>query len=242
MERSLGAWFSPSLGREMAYARFGSAGKPLVLFPTAAGDALECERAGLVDAIAGLVRARRIRLYCVGSVTGESWMDPAVPPPEKAARQACFDAYMATEVVPMIRHECGDPAIRVMTAGASVGAYNAVTFTAKHPELSWLAVAMSGTYDFDRFVGDWRGEDYYYNQPLYFLPQLADPVVLGWLHRSFFLLATGQGKHEAPAETARLAEVLARKGIPHHVETWGYDVDHDWPTWRTMLPLFLDRF
>ena len=37
------------------------------------------------------------------------------------------------------------------------------------------------------------------------------------------------------------AGVLGAKGIPNRVDDWGPGVDHDWPTWRTMLPLFLDR-
>ena len=25
------------------------------------------------------------------------------------------------------------------------------------------------------------------------------------------------------------------------LQIWGHDVHHDWPTWRTMLPLFLSK-
>ena len=33
--------------------------------------------------------------------------------------------------------------------------------------------------------------------------------------------------------------LLQRKGIPHNLDLWGYDVPHDWPTWRKMLPAFV---
>lgn len=234
-------WHSPAVGRTLNGLRFGDAGRAVVLFPTAGGDEGECERFGLVGALAPLIDAGRVRLYCVSSISGEGWLSEGASAREKATLQAAFDRYVSLELVPMIRHELGDPLARVITAGASLGAYNAVNALAKHPDQVWLAIGMSGTYDFDRFVGGERNDDYYFNQPLLFLPNLADPVALEWLRRSFFLLATGQGRWEAPWETTRLAEILSNKAIPHQAEYWGYDIDHDWPTWRTMLPLFLDR-
>ena len=38
-----------------------------------------------------------------------------------------------------------------------------------------------------------------------------------------------------------MAELLKAKGLPTTLEIWGQDVHHDWPTWRTMLPLFLEK-
>ena len=37
-----------------------------------------------------------------------------------------------------------------------------------------------------------------------------------------------------------MAGVLGSKGIPNRVDPWGPEYDHDWPTWRQMLPLYLD--
>ena len=37
----------------------------------------------------------------------------------------------------------------------------------------------------------------------------------------------------------RLAAVLRGKGIPHNLDMWGYDVDHDWPWWRKMLDHYI---
>jgi len=38
-----------------------------------------------------------------------------------------------------------------------------------------------------------------------------------------------------------LSDILTAKGIPHTLDLWGADVDHDWPWWRKMLPYTLDR-
>jgi esterase/lipase superfamily enzyme len=34
--------------------------------------------------------------------------------------------------------------------------------------------------------------------------------------------------------------VLGARGIPNRVDAWGPKYDHDWATWREMLPTYLD--
>jgi len=34
---------------------------------------------------------------------------------------------------------------------------------------------------------------------------------------------------------------MGEKGIPNRVDPWGPEYDHDWPTWRRMLPHYLDQ-
>ena len=53
------------------------------------------------------------------------------------------------------------------------------------------------------------------------------------------LVAHGQGRWEEPAQSWRAAHVLGSKGIPNRVDPWGEEYDHDWPTWRSMLPHYL---
>jgi esterase/lipase superfamily enzyme len=76
---------------------------------------------------------------------------------------------------------------------------------------------------------------------LLFLPNLPDGPQLDLLRRRFVLLAFGQGRWECPEESWRMADVLGRKGIPNRVDPWGHEHDHDWPTWRLMLPHYLGQ-
>jgi esterase/lipase superfamily enzyme len=55
-------------------------------------------------------------------------------------------------------------------------------------------------------------------------------------------MAFGQGRWEDPSESWRMASVLGAKGVPNRVDPWGTEFDHDWPTWRRMLPKYLDEF
>jgi len=38
-----------------------------------------------------------------------------------------------------------------------------------------------------------------------------------------------------------MADILGAKGVPNRVDVWGPEWDHDWPTWRAMLPVYLDE-
>lgn len=241
MKRDDHGWFSPALGRDMHVARYGHAGKPLLLFPTAGGDHLDNERFKLVEAIAPLIEAGRVRVYCCGSVAADAWCDAKAPPWHKSWLQDRFDVYLDTELIPAIHSDVGG-VVPLAGAGASLGGYNAVTAACRHPDCFDLAIGMSGTYDFDRWMGQHRDLAYYFNQPLAFVPGLSEGPQLSALRRVRFVLASGRGRHEAPDESRRVAEVLRTKGVPGvHLELWDASWHHDWPTWRAMLPLFLDK-
>ncbi|MDP6932674.1 MAG: alpha/beta hydrolase-fold protein [Myxococcota bacterium] len=234
-------WHSPRLQRDMSVACWGHFGKPVLLFPTAGGDFLECERFLMVRALRGLIDAGRIKLYACGSVSRESWMDKGAAPAHKSWLQGRFDAYLREELCPFILDDCGGGNPGLIAAGASLGAYNAVNASTKHPDVFDGAIAMSGTYFFDRWMHGHWDENYYFNMPVQFIPRMGPGREIERLRQRFFLLASGTGRWEAPDETAALARIMEGQGIPHHLELWGEDADHDWPTWRTMLPMFLDR-
>jgi esterase/lipase superfamily enzyme len=175
------------------------------------------------------------------SVAGRAWAEKK--PADYCSRlQNAFDACVVQEVVPAIRTDCADSEIEIVTAGASIGAFNAVASICRHPDLFKLAIAMSGSYDFERLLAIPVNEDFYFAAPLLFLPNLGDGPQLNALRQRFVLLATGQGNYEYPADSWRMADVLGAKGVPNRVDAWGPEWHHDWPTWRQMLPQYLDEF
>jgi esterase/lipase superfamily enzyme len=223
----------------MGVARYGDYGKPVVFFPTGGGDFLDCERFLMVEALAPLILGGRIKLYAVDSVCRQSWTASDVPPPEKSRMQARYDQYLTDELIPFIRADCGGTDQGFAACGASIGAYNALNTTCKHPDAFDLMIGMSGTYVMDRRMHGYWDEDYYFNAPVQFVPHLHGEQ-LAALRRTRFVLGLGEA-HENPDYTWRVASVLGAKGIWNRVETWGPGSGHDWPTWRAMLPLFLDR-
>jgi len=234
-------WNSPSLGgREITFCRYGVRGTPLLLFPTAGGDAEEPERFHLIDAIGEFLQDLRLKVYVIDSLAGQAWLQECKSLAEGAAFQNRFDACITNEVVPAIHRDCGGDGGRIWVAGASIGAFNALAALCRHPELFETAICMSGTYDMRRFLEGDLTHDYYESSPLDFVPDMSgEPLEL--LKRRFVLLAHGLGAHESPEQSWDVERVLGPKGIPNRVDEWGADWPHDWITWRKMLPQFLSE-
>jgi esterase/lipase superfamily enzyme len=99
---------------------------------------------------------------------------------------------------------------------------------------------MSGTYHLQRFFDDQFTQDLYFASPTAFVPNLEGEQ-LDLLRERFVILASGQGAWENVDESWATAAVLGAKGIPNRVDAWGDEWPHEWPTWRRMLPQYLDE-
>lgn len=234
-------WYSSRLNTEVLVARWGHFGTPVLLFPTAGGDAEECERFLMLDVLAPLLEAGRIKVFACDSVAGRVWTDGQSSGAFRARIQNAFDGFVAEELVPAIRNDCRAPDIEIITAGASIGAFNALAAICRHPDVFKTAICMSGTYDLSRWMGGDHTLDFHYSSPLHFLPRLGEGPQLARLRERFVVLATGEGRWEDPGQSWRAAHVLGSKGVPNRVDLWGQQYHHDWPTWREMLPTYLDR-
>lgn len=232
---------SRHLDHEVHCVRWGRFGTPVLLFPTAGGDAEECERFKMLYVLRPLLEAGRIKVYSCDSVGGQALTKRRDHPQGYFPRMQCrFDSFLVHDFVPWIREDCRNPDIGIVTAGASIGAFNAVAAVCRHPDVFTRAIAMSGTYDISKWLepGDLT-MDFYYSSPMHFLPRLGASTQLDLLRQRFLLLATGEGDYEDPSESWRMAAVLGAKGIPNRVDPWGTQYRHDWTTWREMLPRYL---
>ena len=242
MHRDIVRLQSRHLGFDTPVARYGHAGRPLLLFPTWASDYLESERQGLIAAIADLVEAGRVQVFCIDSISPLAWCDAALPVPEKVRRQALHSAYVEDEVVPHVRRTIGDEGARLAVGGASFGAFFAANALFRRPDLFGALLAMSGFYDLEGKLGDHRDDAAYFNNPTWFVPNLPEGPALAALRADTRIeLMTGQGAHEAPGESVRFARTLEAKGIPHRLDVWGHEMAHDWPTWRRMIRIGVEE-
>lgn len=230
-------WHSERMGRDISLVRWGHYGVPVLLFPTAGGDAEEVERHRLVGTLAPMIEAGRIKVYSCDSAAGQALQRNEGSP---AHRMWLFNQYhqaIAEEVVPAIHADSSPQS--VVLAGASIGAFNSFAMICRYPHLFSAAICMSGTYHVEQFIGGDTTEDWYFASPLQFLPGLEGPALAMLRHR-YVVLASGSGRWEDVGESWAAADALGRKGIPNRVDDWGDRYDHDWPTWWEMLPLYLD--
>jgi esterase/lipase superfamily enzyme len=233
-------WYSSRLEQDITVARWGTFGTPVLVLPSAGGDAEEIERNGLVEACGPLLADGRVKLYSVDSVAGQAMVTKTGPVEYRMALLNRFHECLRWEVVPAIHADLGGQALAVITTGASIGAFNAVAVVCRYPDAFAAAVGMSGTYRIERFYDDAWSQDLYFAAPLQFLPGLEGPQ-LDRLRERRVILASGEGEWEDIGESWRMAEALGAKGIPNRVDNWGPQWSHQWHTWRRMLPQYLDE-
>jgi esterase/lipase superfamily enzyme len=231
-------WFSDRLQDEITLIRWGTFGRPVLILPSAGGDAEEIERNGLVDACGQLLAEGRIKLYSVDSVAGQAMMTKRGSPEHRLWLLNQFHECIRREVVPAIHADLGGQDMDVIAGGASIGAFNAVAVLCRYPEVFSAAIGMSGSYRVERFYDEAWSQDLYFSAPLQFLPSL-DGAQLEQLRQRFVILASGEGRWENVGETWKMASALGAKGIPNRVDNWGTEWDHEWTTWRAMLPQYL---
>lgn len=239
MERQIHKWYSPNLNRDMEIVVYGHWGFGLLMFPTAAADFLEYERFQLIDAIGGSLDAGKCKAFSINSINRESWLNNQMHPRDKAIRHQQFNQYVVEEVIPFIHNHC-QSRVPIITTGASLGAFHAANTFFRLPHLIDGTIAMSGSYDLKDYTKGYFDDNCYFNSPVDYLPNLADHNTLTLLRSKHHIhILSGQGAYEDPDASRRLSGILHAKSIPHELDLWGHDMPHDWPTWRKMLPHYL---
>lgn len=240
MRKEVHVWYSDRIGKKMPIAVYGHYGFPLLMFPTAAADFEEYERFHLLNSIRHLIDAGKVKVYSIDSVNAHTWMSNNHPG-DRAYKHEFYDGYVTKEVVPFIWAHQGHKG-GIITSGASVGAYHAANFLLRHPDLFDGTIAMSGAYDLSQFIGSYWDQNVYFNSPFQYLPNLNDPWYVNQLRsKKHIHILTGSGAYEAPGQSRKLAKLLWDKGVHANLDVWGSDMTHDWPTWRRMLPMYLEH-
>lgn len=235
-------WFSHRLNSEVTLARWGTVGQPVLVFPTAGGDAEEIERFLMIKVLEPLLAAGRIKIYSCDSVGGRAWFDKATSPEHRMWMQHQFHQYVKHEVVPAIRRDCKSDDIGIWSAGSSIGAFHAAAVVCRFPDMFHKALAMSGTFNIMKWMERPDPTDYFFvSSPLHFVPTLGGKH-LEALRTRHIQIVSGEGKWEDIGESWRLAKILGEKAIPNFVDSWGPDWHHDWVTWRAMMPKYLDEW
>ena len=242
MFREIKKWYSPNLNKDMEIAVYGHYGFALLMFPTAGADFLEYERFQMIDSIQPFIDSGKCKVFSINSINNESWLNKQMYPPHKSLRHGQYNQYVVGEVAPFIFDHCKGN-VPIITTGASLGAYHAANTFFRRPDIFRGTIAMSGVYDLKEYSDGYYDQHVYFNSPVEYLPNATDETYLNQMRNNLgIVIASGQGEYEDPSASVRLSNILNSKGIRHWLDLWGYDVKHDWSTWRDMLPYFLNKF
>lgn len=241
MRRDITTWWSPNLNKNMEIVAYGHYGPAILMFPSAAADYLEYERFYLIDAIKPVIESGKFKVYSINSINSESWLNNEMAPRDKAIRHQQYNQYIIEEVVPFIIRDC-DGLVPIYTTGVSLGALHAVNNYLRRPDVFAGTIGLSGIYDLKEYSKGYFDSDCYFNSPVDYMPNMEDPYWLNILRsKQQVYLVSGRGNYEDPQASTTLGSILSAKGINSEVDLWGYEWTHDWPTWRAMLPYYLEH-
>lgn len=219
----------------MEILRFGHAGRPMIWFPTSQGRFYQYEDFSLLASVGDWLESGTLQIVCVDSVDSESFYANHRHPAERIARHDQYDRYVAAEVVPYLREKAAGS--RVGTFGTSFGAYHAVNFGLRHPDLVDKAVGFSGKYDIHSFLdGSWD-ETAYFHCPTAYVPNL-DGEWVRKLSTMDTCIVTGATDNILSGSTDMI-RILREKGIRHRGDIWDAPYGHDWPWWKEQIRHYL---
>ncbi len=234
MHREHVRWHSPRLERDMDLLVFGHAGARVVVFPSSMGRFYEWEDRGMIGALGRQLEQGHLQLYCVDSVDEQSWYATWKHPADRARYHARYDAYVRHEVVPLTQ---ANPNPFLMTAGASFGAYHAVTFALRYPDIVSRTIGLSGLYDIREQTDGYSDEAVYAFNPADFILGEHDRDRLHHLHRQDIILAIGRDDPML-GNNDYFSDRLWQKNVWHALRIWdGWA--HDWPYWRQMITAYI---
>ena len=237
MNREYHKWYSSRLNRDMELLLFGHAGHPILVFPTSMGRFWQNEEFHMIATLGWAIEAGLIQVLCVDGIDLESWYNRGVSVHNRALRHNQYDEYIVQELIPFFRSRNNEAWNNLTVTGCSFGAYHALNFGLKHPDIVKNIVAMSGAYSLNFLLRGGHDEAEYLNSPLDYLPNLNHEWFLSRIRQQRIVLTTGSNDI-CLWSTRQMSEALWRKGIWHNLDIWegGW---HDWPMWRDQALKYL---
>ena len=225
------------MGRSVHLWKYGNIGKPLLIFPSAAGMAHEWEAHGMIEAMSDWIEAGKVKVFCVESNVAEAWTRKETDPNWRIQRHHAYEKFVVDELIPYIREDCRTPDIAIGASGTSMGAFYAANFALKAPEAVQYALCLSGRYDITWMTDGFNNHEVYRANPIAYVPNLEGELLERIRRHTHLVLVCGRGKWEDGniEDTERLGGLLTSKGISNQVDLWGYDVAHEWDWWKRQV-------
>lgn len=210
---------------------FGHGGARLLAFPTTMGDHNEWPNRYMPDVLGEHLAKGWLQLWCLDANHDASWYNKAAHPGHRAWVHLQYERYILDELLPFTQHVNGNGF--VIAAGASFGAFHALSLALRNPTRFHRAIGMSGMYDIRGMTDGYSDGTVYACNPMEFMANEWDPARLEAFRRQDLILATGRGDPHY-GENEALSAILWGKGIGNALRIWdGWC--HDWPYWERMI-------
>ncbi len=224
-------FYSHILGKNLSLQIIGHWGYPVLMFPTSMGSVSQNKDMGLIHSAKQWIDAGKIKTYNIETVDFESFYGKNISPHDRAYNYELYTRFLISELVPKIQEE--NHVHRIGLAGCSFGAYHAVNFGFKNPDIASFVIGMSGSYDISSFMRGYHDNNVYFNNPVEFMPNAES-----WRYNHMKVVLGTSDWDICRNETLRFSEILKHKGINHWYDEKKW-AKHDWPLWNMAFPEYL---
>jgi esterase/lipase superfamily enzyme len=235
MQENYHKWYTQFLNRDFEMLVFGSAGYPVILFPSFNGKYYESKDNGLIDSVAELIDQEKIKVYCPDTIDSESWDNYAIDPGDRVRTHNAYEKVILNDVIEFAKFETRSKTVCV--AGYDFGGYHALNLAFRYPEKVNSLISMSGTFDIKPFIYGFYDDNCYYNNPPDYLSNLEDQSCLDRIKKINITLGTCEFDR-CLEENKNMSRILSKKNIPHLLEIKSGS-GHNLSAWKEMLPQFL---
>ncbi|AXJ01347.1 Esterase/lipase superfamily enzyme [Cyclonatronum proteinivorum] len=210
-------WNSPSLGGEAVIRIYGNSGTPVLFFNTLC-DASDAD-GQFLSSIAYQIENDYNIVFTLESPDYKLIFDTEQDPRKRLVEYLHLESFVIDELIPRILKKTGKPFI--ISAGVGAGGYLVTNMLLRHPSKFNKCIAIGGIYDMRPHFDGSVDEDYYYNNPIEYLPHLSDEFYLDDIRKTDIRIATYPGDdHYEEAEA--LSDYFDHRNVPHQ-----FDVCHE---------------
>lgn len=234
--------YSRHLKRDMEYKVYGHKGKPCLAFPTQNNRFYEYEDHQMISALEWYIEQGKLQVFCVDAIDGESWSANWKHPRDRMLAQECYYHYIIEELVPRIFEMNSFENEGILTFGCSMGAYQAMNFFLRRPDIFDGVLALSGIFHSGFFIRDYADDLTFLNSPIdsvRCLPRNHPYVDLYKRAKIIVCVGAGAWEEQCILDTRALDFEFSRLGIPTWFDYWGKEYYHDWPSWLVQAPHFM---
>lgn len=227
-------FYSHVLGMSLKVEVTGHFGYPVLMFPTSQGDYTQNHDFKLNDSINWFVEQGRVKLYNIETIDKFSFYDKNIHASERIRNYELYVRFLIQEFVPYLQAMHSEH--RIAVAGASFGGYHASNFAFRFPDVVSHLFCLSGAFSIRNFMDGFHNEHVYFNCPREFMRNDE-----AWKFSHMHIVLSTSDEDICLEQTKEMSNILNAKGINHWYDEQKW-INHDWPLWRMVFPMFVGRF
>jgi len=223
-------WNSPSLGKKVKVQVYGTGGTPILFFNT------QCDKTGedeeFLHSIEFQIENGLNLVYTLQKPDYKSVFDKSLDSKKRLINYLHIESFVVDELVPKIQKESSNDFLII--SGVGNGAYLAMNMMLKHPRKFNKCLTLCGNYDMRPDFDGAQLEDFYYNNPVEYLPNLTDDYYLNELRQRDIRILS-HSNAESLDQSELLSGYFDIKDIAHQLEIWGDDTPLELSTFKRMF-------